>query len=354
MDAAVKFLNRQVSTNKAPSVQYSFFDARQVLFTFRTGLADIGNSRPVDHLTTSHFFSITKTFTAVAVLQLADQGLVGIADPIQKYLPDFRYGQHITLRHVLSHSAGIPNPMPLRWTHLVNEHDTFNQKLFFQGVFDQHQKTRSTPNERFSYSNLGYVILGQLIENVTGLGYEEYLTQRIFKKLGLDEKQIGFKITDFSKHAIGYHSRVSFSNLVLSFLIDKSKFMGKPEGAWLPFNHFYVNGTAYGGIVGTSDALVRYVQELLKPNNDLLSATGHAALFSENFTEARRATGMCLSWFKGSLNGNTYFTHAGGGGGYYVEIRLYPERQQGSVILFNRTGLRDERFLNKVDKYFLT
>jgi hypothetical protein len=62
---------------------------------------------------------------------------------------------------------------------------------------------------------------------------------------------------------------------------------------------------------------------------------------------------MCLSWIKGELNGNVYFAPAGGGGGYYCEMRIYPELESGSVILFNRTGMKDERFLDNVDKYYL-
>ena len=62
---------------------------------------------------------------------------------------------------------------------------------------------------------------------------------------------------------------------------------------------------------------------------------------------------MCLAWFKGELNGETYYTHAGGGF-YYCEIRLYPDLEKGSVIMFNRSGMSDERFLDKVDCAFVT
>ena len=76
-------------------------------------------------------------------------------------------------------------------------------------------------------------------------------------------------------------------------------------------------------------------------------------LFTENFTRGNKATGMCISWFTGKLGSRQYFAHAGGGGGYYCEIRLYPDLDVGSVIMFNRTGMKDERFLDTVDKYFI-
>lgn len=62
---------------------------------------------------------------------------------------------------------------------------------------------------------------------------------------------------------------------------------------------------------------------------------------------------MCLGWFTGELNGIPYYAHAGGGGGYYCEIRIYPEEKIGSVIFFNRSGMSDEKFLDKVDRFFL-
>ena len=76
-------------------------------------------------------------------------------------------------------------------------------------------------------------------------------------------------------------------------------------------------------------------------------------LFLKNKNNQGKNTGMCLSWFSGELNGNKYFAHAGGGGGYYCEIRIYPEIKMGSVIFFNRTGMSNEKYLDKIDKFYL-
>jgi len=62
---------------------------------------------------------------------------------------------------------------------------------------------------------------------------------------------------------------------------------------------------------------------------------------------------MAFSWYTGTFKGHPYLTHAGGGGGYYVELRLYPILGVGSVIFFNRTGMKDERILDKVDDFFI-
>lgn len=236
------------------------------------------------------------------------------------------------------------------WIHLPSEHAAFNRDAFFRSIFLKHNKTTSPPIAKYAYSNLGYVLLGQLIERLSGLRYEEYVTKHIIAPLGLGLEDLAFTLNDQGLQAKGYHKRLSFSGLILGFLIDKPKFMDHAESSWNSFKPNYVNGASYGGLIGTANAFVKYLQELLKPETPLLSEAYKRLLFKENFTADNQPTGMCLAWFKGKLDGHTYFAHAGGGGGYYCEIRIYPALEKGSVIMFNRTGMTDERILDDVDR----
>src|SRR5687767_39044 len=108
-------LNRLVDNSKVPGVQYVHVSRDAVLFRFHAGLADVARGEAVTGATTFNGFSTTKTFTAVAVLQLAERGLVQLDAPAATYLADFPYPRDITVRNLLTHSAGIPNPIPLRW-----------------------------------------------------------------------------------------------------------------------------------------------------------------------------------------------------------------------------------------------
>jgi D-alanyl-D-alanine carboxypeptidase len=287
-------------------------------------------------------------------LQLAERKKIDIEQPVKKYLPEFPYSPKITIRQLMAHSAGIPNPIPLNWIHIADEHKSFDRNNFFRKVFIKNNKTKSNPNEKYAYSNLGYVLLGQLIEKVSGLSYEEYVRENILKYLSVKPSDLDFTITNINNQAKGYHKKYSFSNIILGLLIDKSKLMDKSEGKWSLFKNNYVNGASYGGLIGTLDAFVNYIQELLKPNCKLITDEYKKMLFTENYTNNNRATGMCLSWFSGQSKGKKYFAHAGGGGGYYCEIRIYPDVGIGSVIMFNRTGMSDERYLDKLDKYVIT
>ncbi len=353
MHAPTKFLELHGAPEKTPSIQYAFFGPGDMILHFVKGLADIGRRQEISAHHTINAFSITKTFTALGVLQLAMAGKLKISDPIKEWLPHLPYPDGISIAQLLSHSAGIPNPLPLNWIHLVSEHKLFDRNAFFGKIFLKNQKTVSGPNEKFSYSNLGYVILGQLIEKVTGVAYETYIEEQVIQKIGVSSVDLGFTHPDSSIHAIGYQKQWSFINLLLGFFIDKSKFTGKAENGWLPFNYFYVNGISYGGLIANFNGLIKYVQALLQERNPFLSEEYFTFLFRENKTNNGKPTGMCCSWFSGSLKGIEYFCHAGGGGGYYCEIRLYPQIKRGSVVMFTRSGMSDERFLDKVDQYFI-
>ena len=344
-------LQEMVYEQETPSVQYLFFDTDSVIFEFRQGLSDVRSGKNIEASSRYHLFSITKTFTALAVMQLVQEGKVDLEKPVVAYLPEFPYPKEITVEQLVSHTAGVPNPLPLRWIHLPGEHDTFNRDAFFAEVFRKHPTPDYAAGTKFKYSNLGYVFLGQLIERVSGMTFEAYVNTNIVSRCGIAREELSFEL-DTTRHATGYQKYYSAMNAMLGLMIDKPKFMGKREGSWKPFKPFYNNGIAYGGLFGTGEALMMYAQALLRKDSPLLSDSLKKVLLTEGRIDGK-PTGMAHSWFTGSLNGHGYFAHAGGGGGYYVELRIYPELGVGSVVLLNRTGVRDERMLSKLDVSFL-
>lgn len=264
MDITEKILFGEITGNRSPSVQYAFFDKERMIKRYAFGYVDINDKKEVDNNTTYNAYSITKTFTALAVLQLAQQEILDIDHAAKYYLSDIPYNPEITIKQILSHSAGIPNPIPLNWIHL-SDNENFDRDQFFRDIISKNNKTHSKPNEKFAYSNLGYVLLGQIVEKVSGLSYENYVQHNIIDVLGIPENEMGFEIHDHGRHATGYHKKHSFSNLILGFFIDKSQYMVKSVSKWKPFKPFYVNGPSYGGLIGKVDSFIKYIQELLRP-----------------------------------------------------------------------------------------
>ncbi len=339
-----------VADGTSPAAVYLHFDADSILYRSVAGLADVARRRPVDKETTFNLFSVTKTLTATAILQLAEQGLVALDTPVVKYLGEFPYGDRVTLRHLLTHTGGLPNPLPLSWVHFPEEHERFDEHAFFETIFSKNPKTRSEPGATMRYSNLDYVWLGWVIERVSGKPYEAYVQEHLLSKSGAGERA-GFRI-DPQVHAKGYQPFWSFMNLLLGMFIDKAKLMGPREGKWKPFRYNQLNGSAYGGLIGTPNDLARFGQALLQDR--LLQPASRTELFREALLNDGSLSGMSLSWFTGRFNGHDYRHHAGGGGGYYVEFRLYPALQRGSVLVLNRTGVSDQRLLDKLDARFIS
>ncbi|HQV39098.1 MAG: beta-lactamase family protein [Flavobacteriales bacterium] len=333
--------------HSTPGVAYLHFDRVQVLHQHYAGLAEVSTQRPVDASTSFHGFSVTKTMTALAVVQLAQAGHVDLDAPVREHLPGIPCSGDIRIRHLLNHTAGLPNPLPLSWVHVPTEAD-FDRDAFFAAVFAKHPKLRSKPGARFAYSNLGYVLLGQLIERVTGQRYEEIVRRGIFDPSGIAPDELGFQYPTNGAHATGYLRTPGLLPLLLPFMLDTKRYMGERVGRWRPFKPFLLNGASYGGSLGTAHGYRKYLQALLTPNK-LVNDRWREQLFTENLDAAGRRTGMAMGWFTGSLKGHAFLAHAGGGGGYYAELRLYPAIGKGSVVLFNRTGIRDERVLDELD-----
>lgn len=347
-------LKKQVLNHTTPSIQYVFFDAQKIRYSYSYGFADIQKQLPVSEHTAYYIYSITKTFTALAIMQLAQKREISIHDFVQQFVPNLPYHVHTTIHHLLTHTAGIPNPIPLAWIHTEKEHDAYNRNTFFENICKQNQKPIAKLGSRFSYSNLGYVFLGQIIEAVSGLSYEEYVEQNIIAPLKISSQSLSFSLNDILHVAKGYHPKWSVTNILLKLLLDSSKYIHQSEGEWKSFVPLYVNGPSYGGLIGNSEACIRYAQDLLSSQSIVLSEEYKKLLFSEHYIDGKKPIGMSLGWFTAKLNGQRYVCHAGGGGGFYSELRMYPDIQCGSIVFCNRTGISDERFLNKIDSCFLS
>ena len=145
---------------------------------------------PVDDNTTYHWASCTKTFTGIAIMQLRDRGLLSLDDPLIKYIPELAavhdpYGSisKITIRHVMSHSGGFRDAT---WPWRDADWQPFEPTQWSQIVaMMPYTNVAFEPGSRFSYSNLGVVFLGEIIERLSGDPYQLYMEKNILLPLGM-------------------------------------------------------------------------------------------------------------------------------------------------------------------------
>lgn len=193
----------------------------ELLYRGAIGMADIelGVKAKPEHV--FRIGSITKQFTAVAVLQLEEQGRLSVTDPITKYIPDYpTQGRTITIEHLLTHTSGIKSYTGMsEFAHVAGKDLT---PMEIVDVFKD-QPMEFEPGEKFYYNNYGYILLGVIIENVSGMSFADYLQQNIFEPLGMSHSCYGDDTSLVSMRAAGYQQKnglyadADFLNMTLPY-----------------------------------------------------------------------------------------------------------------------------------------
>ncbi len=330
---------------KAPGAYYSMLTADSVEHQFAKGTLSVSSDRSIGETAQFPLFSITKTFTAIGILRLQEAGMLNIDDQLASYLPGYsRFGE-LTIRQLLSHQSGLNNPIPLSWIHLAAEETEYDYSAFPKTILESKAKVRARPGRKAVYSNLNFLLLGEIIQAVSGMPYRQYMEERLLQ----DYPEISFHWND-NEAVTGYHD-AGFAGWVLGLLMDKAKFTESKVDGLIPIKKLYLNGSAYGGLLATPRALNRFLQDLL--NEKILSARSLEMMFQEQLLASDRLSGHSLGWFTGQCNTQYYCHHAGGGGGHYLELRVYPHLRIASYVLTNKSGFSDQRLLDKIDAQLL-
>ena len=337
-----------VSGNRTPGLQYAAVSAAGPVFEYAGGFAELTLRRPMDAATTLMAYSMSKTITAAAVLALVEDGRVGLDDAIDGYVKGSPYGGAITIRQLLAHTAGIPNPIPLRWVHPATRDVPFDEASALAAVLREHPTRSSRPGARYAYSNIGYWLLGSIVSAASGRAFTEYVGERVLSPLGIPPEQLGYAIAAPERQAAGYLERWSPFNLVKGLLIDRA-LIGPRSGSWIEIKPHVTNGPAFGGLVGSANGFGKFLSDQLRPRSAILDSASRTLFYEPQRTLDRREIPMTLGWHVGGRGGSRFFYKEGGGGGFHSMMRLYPERGIGTVVLVNATGFGVTKFLDAVD-----
>lgn len=336
---------------RVPGIQYRAVGPAALLAQCDRGWSDLARRIPMTERTTLMAYSMSKTITAAAALQLVAAGAVGLDDPVERYAPT-PYGRDITVRQLLAHLSGIPNPIPLRWVHPVSQHAQFDERRALGAEMAAHPRLAFAPGTKFRYSNLGYWLLGEVVAVAAHRRFETYVADRVLTPLGIAATDLGYAIPDAATHATGYLEKYSFMNIAKGWLIDP-QYIGPYDGRWLRIEPHYLNGPAFGGLVGTANGFSTFLRDQLQPRSLLFDARARELFYESQQTSKGRTVPMTLGWHIGRLKGRRFFFKEGGGGGFHCEMRLYPEPGVGTVVMTNATGFDVKGCLNVVDPEFL-
>ncbi|HEX8558255.1 MAG TPA: serine hydrolase domain-containing protein [Pyrinomonadaceae bacterium] len=302
------------------------------------GLADAERGAPVDEETIYHWASITKTFTGIAVMQLRDRGLLKLDDPVVKYVPELRAAHNpfgdmseITIRHLMTHSAGFRNPT-WTWRDGSKDWQPFEPPGWAQlAAMMPYTEVLFRPGSRFGYSNPGVIYLGRVIEALTREDYEVYIDKNIFKPLEMHRSY--FDSTP--RHLIGHrsHSYYVSEGVRKEARFDADTGVTVSNGglnAPLPDMVRYVNflmgdaskQAAYDVVLKRSS-----LEEMWRPQ---MTAAGD---FTQGWMRAETAVG--LSFFVDDIGGRRYVGHNGDQNGFKAYMSLCPETRTASLLAFN-------------------
>jgi len=307
------------------------------------GAANLEKNQPTDDNTIYHWASNTKPFTGIAIMQLRDRGLLRIDDSVLKYLPELKavhnpYGdmQEITIRQLMNHSAGFRNSTfpykngkdwqpfePTRYAQ-VEAMLPFTEILF-------------KPGSKFSYSNLGIVFLGQIIERLTGDDYEVYVDKNVLRPLEMYRSY--FDATPY--HLLKYRAH--------SYYIENGK---RTEGRFDADSGVTVSNS---GLNSPLPDMIKYLNFLIgdAEKKEIYEGVLKRSSLEEMFRQTIPAptdangnagftTGIGLNFFIDERNGETYLGHGGDQNGFISYIEFNPKKRTASILIFNTNLLLPE------------
>jgi CubicO group peptidase (beta-lactamase class C family) len=309
----------------------------RIVYQKGVGLADLDAHTPIAPNTQFQLASMTKQFTAMAVMILRERGKLQFDDSLSKFCPEFPdYARTITIRHLLNHTSGLPDYEEL----LLGKVDY--DKLFQSSkspravheftsaealqVLSRQQQLRFLPGEKWEYSNSGYLVLAQIIERLSRKRYAEFVKETIFDPLGMYNTLV---VDERRQHvprlAVGYSLR---------------------NGRWQDISYSaedFMYGD--GGIHSTVDDLYKWDQALYterlvrRATLEMAFTPGRTNDGKETNTFLtgflKRPTSYGFGWFITSLDGNLEVEHAGNWSGYRSYIIRVPSRRLTAIVLMN-------------------
>jgi len=285
-----------------------------IIYTKGYGVKKVGSDNPVNDNSIFHTASISKLFTASAVMQLIDKKLISIDSKVVDVLPELNYSderiKEITIKHLLNHTLGLPDIDNYHWK---SNHQHKNSLQDY--ILGLNLNVTSEPTDEYRYSNLGYDILGYVIEKVSGVTFEKYVKDHILNPSGMDDSDFRyFKIPDSLK--VSPHSKRWISQKIYSRKI-------------YPYTREHAPSSTLNA---SAKDLSKWMVFFLEKLNDEGPANIYSIMLEPSFG-ARRNIGLGFQLY--DFEEKKAVGHFGGDKGFRSFLMMIPDENIGLVVLGN-------------------
>lgn len=304
----------------------------QIIFEKSYGLADEQTNRKLNDSTIFELASVSKQFTAMGIVQLKKEGKLSYQEDITKYVPELIDYKGITIQNLLNHTGGLPDYMELSDKNWDKSNIATNDDML--EMFKQVKpKKLFEPNEKWDYSNTGYLILATIIERASGQEFEEYLKNKIFEPLEMENTFVyrrRFTPKEVPNYANGYIYSDSLQKKILPDEIGKD------------FYVVYLDGIVGDGMVNSNPKdLLKWDRALYKDN--LINDEDRELIFSSVMTKDSSQTDYGFGWMIDSTKtyGRVAY-HSGGWAGYISYIERDIDNDKTIIVLQNNSLSKTE------------
>lgn len=290
------------------------------------GLANLDTAMPIDADTAFRLGSVSKQLTALAIMQLAEQGQLSFDDLVGKYVPELAVYEGVTLRHLMTHTGGLPD-----YYDVIDTTEGMHSNADAAKLLGEMASPVFPPGDHYEYSNPGYDVLANVVEAVTGLSLAEYSKQNIFEPAGM------------TATVIHDHHRPKVANRAIGYDATDEGFVLNDED---PLNGI----VGSGGVYSTLNDMYRYDQALY--GDTLVSQ----AMLEQAWTSATDASGKPIGygfgWRLDDYRGHRRVFHGGSWIGFRALFARYPDDGLSIVMLSNRSDFVSQINGNSANNYY--
>jgi CubicO group peptidase (beta-lactamase class C family) len=288
-------------------------DAGEVILNEGFGRTDVKSGEPCTPATNFRMASVSKQFTATAVLMLVDQGKLSLDDTLDKFFPGGpKYWEKITVKHLLTHTSGIPD-----YEELIPEGTTLQlDDLDVVQMLMETKEPLFAPDEKWQYSNSAFVLLGMIVEVAAKKPFQQFMADEVFTPLKMDDTVVFQRgLNEVKRRAFGYQWNAE-------------------KEAWIRADQSVTSATRGDGCVYTSlDDYRKWLRGHLE--HKLLSEKSHLAMFSPQVKTDRGENHYGYGWFIDRYKGELRIHHNGDSRGFRICSQIYPDRLAAVVLQFN-------------------